>query len=156
MPGEEKGGGIDLDAYFAKQKLQEIEQKKVSDQMKKMDQKISKIGETLEQVVLGIDGVKAQEKKAALDFSPQQHWNAIKASQHGWEDMDNIFSDRFAEDPEFRKQALGKLSDEKVIEMLKNKELDGILTGVCKDEACRADLTTRVKQAQKTTVKKLL
>ncbi|MBA7530054.1 hypothetical protein ES705_22257 [subsurface metagenome] len=157
MPGEEKGGGtgIDLEGYFAKVKVRELEQKKINDQIEEMNKKISQMGQNIEKVVLGMDGM-GQGKETIQSFSPQQHWNAIKNSKFGLEDMDSIFSDRFAEKPEFRKQALGKLSDEKVIEMVKSKELDKVLTGVCKDEACRIDLTARVKEAQKGTAKKLL
>ncbi|MBA7496779.1 hypothetical protein ES702_07388 [subsurface metagenome] len=153
---EEEGGGkgIDLAGYFAKVKLRELEQKEINDKIQRMDKKMSEMGQNIEKVVLGMDGM-GKGKKSILDFSPQDHWNEIKKSTHGWEDMDSIFTDRFAGNPEFRKTALAKLSDEKVIEMLKSKELDGILNGVCKDEACRIDLATRVKEAQKTTAKKL-
>ena len=149
---EEKG--IDLDAYFAKVKLQEIEQKKFNDKIEAMNKKVTMMGANIEKVLLATDGM-GKGKKNILDFSPQEHWNEIKKSTHGFEDMDTIFSDRFATNQEFRKQALDALSDEKVVEMVKNKELDAILTGVCKDEACRTDLASRVKQAQKGTEKKL-
>lgn len=154
---EEEGGnkGIDLAGYFAKVKLRELEQKEINDKIEVMDKKISQMGENIEKVVLGMDGM-GEGKGTIQSFSPQEHWQEIKKSAHGWTDMDSIFSDRFAENPEFRKTALGKLSDDKVIEMVKNKELDGILTGVCKDEACRRDLASRVKKAEKGTEKKLL
>ena len=156
MAGEEKGGGtgIDLAGYFAKVKLRELEQKEINDKIELMDKKISTMGKNIEKVVLGMDGM--GEGKAIKSFSPQEHWDEIKKSIHGQEDMEIIFAGRFAKNPEFRKKALAELSDEKVIEMVKNKELDTILTGVCKDEVCRADLTARVKQAQKGTEKKLL
>lgn len=155
--GVEEKGGIDLEGYFAKQKLRDLEQKKINDQIEVMNKKISQMDQNVEKAVLALDGIaNAEGKKTILDFNPQQCWNRIEVSEHGWEDMDLKFAGRFAENPEFRKQALEQLSDEKVIEMVKNKELDSILTGVCKDEACRADLTTRVKEAQKTTGKKLL
>jgi len=153
---EEEGAskGIDLAGYFAKVKLRELEQKEINDKIEGMDRKISLMGENIEKVILGMDGM--GEGKGTKTFSAQEHWEEIKRSEHGWNDMDDIFSDRFAENAEFRKKALGRLSDEEVVKMQKNKELDGILTGVCKDEACRADLTARLKEAQKGTEKKLL
>ncbi|MBA7713765.1 hypothetical protein ES703_122775 [subsurface metagenome] len=155
MGVEEEGkGGIDLAGYFAKVKLRELEQKAINDKIEGMNDRIGEMGKDIQKVVLGMDGM-GKGKKNILDFSPQEHWNEIKKSTHGFEDMDTIFSDRFATNQEFRKQALDALSDEKVVEMVKNKELDAILTGVCKDEACRVDLASRVKQAQKGTEKKL-
>ena len=155
MPGEK--GGESLSGILALQELERRKEKEFNKKLEEMDKKIAQMGKGLDKVFLGIDGLgKAEGKKTVLDFSPQECWNRVKSSDHGWEDMDKIFTDRFAENPEFRKTALAKLSDEKIIEMEKNKELDGILTGVCKDEACRADLTARVKEAKKGTEKKLL
>ncbi|MQY59265.1 MAG: hypothetical protein GH144_06630 [Clostridia bacterium] len=151
MPGEENIAGI-----LAERELQRKKEEDFDNKLKEMDKKISQMGKNFDKVFLGLDGLgKAEGKKNILDFSPQEHWNEIKKSTHGFEDMDTIFSDRFATNQEFRKQALDALSDEKVVEMVKNKELDAILTGVCKDEACRTDLASRVKQAQKGTEKKL-
>ncbi|MBA7622588.1 hypothetical protein ES703_29966 [subsurface metagenome] len=151
MPGE------DIAGILAERELQRKKEEEFNKKLEQMDKKIAQMGKGLDKVFLSLDGLgKAEGKKSILDFSPQEHWNEIKKSTHGWEDMDSIFTDRFAGNPEFRKTALAKLSDEKVIQMVKSKELDAILTGVCKDEACRADLASRVKEAQKGSQKKLL
>lgn len=154
---EEEGGnkGIDLAGYFAKVKLRELEQKEINDKIEGMGKKISIMGQNLEKVALGLDG-REEGTKTIKSFSIQECWNRIRDSEHGWMDMDKIFSGRFAEDSGFRKKALAELSDDKVVEMVKNKELDGILTGVCKDKACRADLTARVREAERGKEKKLL
>jgi len=151
MPGEESISGL-----LAQQELQRKKEEEFDKKLAGMDKKISQMGKNFDKVFLGLDGLgKAEGKKTILDFSPQACWDRIKTSEHGWTDMDGVFSDRFAENPEFRKTALDKLSDEKVIEMVKKKEFDAILTGVCKDEACRTDLASRIKEAQKGKGKKL-
>ncbi|MBA7608886.1 hypothetical protein ES703_16070 [subsurface metagenome] len=150
-------GGENISGILAERELQRKKEEDFDNKLKEMDKKIAQMGKGLDKVLLGMDGIaNGQGKKTILDFSPQACWDRIKSSDNGLEDMDKIFADKFAKNPDFRKQALDELSDEKVVEMVKNKELDGILTGVCKDEACRVDLANRVKEAQKGTEKKLL
>ncbi len=155
--GLEEKGGAGISGILAERELQSLKDAEFNKKLEAMGQEISQMGKNVDKMFLGIKGLgEADGKTTILDFNIQQCWDRIKTSERGYEDMDKIFAGRFANNPEFRKQALDKLSDEKVIEMVKNKELDGILTGVCRDEACRADLTARVKQAQKGTDKKLL
>lgn len=105
-----------------------------------------------EEVAAGGEG----KEKTLDDFSAQEKYDSIKNAPLALADLDNIYVARFAENPEYRKLALGKLSPETFIQMAKNKEIDDKLTGMCQDEACRIDIVKRIKQVEKSTGKKLL
>lgn len=96
------------------------------------------------------------KEKTLDDFSAQEKYDSIKKAPVALADLDNIYVARFAENPEYRKSALGKLSPETFIEMAKNKEIDDKLTGMCQDEACRIDIVKRIKEVEKSTGRKLL
>lgn len=96
------------------------------------------------------------KEKTLDDFSAQDKYDSIKKAPLALADLDNIYVARFAENPEYRKLALEKLSPETFIEMAKNKEIDDKLTGMCQDEACRIDIVKRIKEVEKSTGKKLL
>lgn len=98
-----------------------------------------------------------EPKEKTLDeFSAQEKYDSIKTAPLALKDLDNIYAGRFAEDPEYRKQALKKLPAEVFVEMVKNKEIDDKLTGMCTDEACRIDIKKRIKEVEKSAGKKLL
>jgi len=98
-----------------------------------------------------------EAKEKSLDeYSAQEKYDSIKIASTALADLDNIYAGRFAEDPEYRKLALEKLSPETFVELVKNKEIDDKLTGMCQDEACRIDIAKRIKEVEKSTGKKLL
>ena len=98
-----------------------------------------------------------ESKEKTLDeYSAQEKYDSIKIAPTALADLDNIYVGRFAEDPEYRKLALEKLSPETFVELIKNKEIDDKLTGMCQDEACRIDIVKRIKEVEKSTGKKLL
>lgn len=98
-----------------------------------------------------------EAKQKTLDeFTAQEKYNSIRdGAPQAVQDLDNIYVDKFAENPEYRKLALEKLSPETFVELVKNKEIDDKLTGMCQDEACRIDIVKRLKEVEKSTGKKL-
>lgn len=95
------------------------------------------------------------KEKSLDDFPAQKKYESITKSADGIKDLDNIYVDKFAEDPEYRKLALEKLSPETFVELVKNKEIDDKLIGICQDEACRIDIVKKIKEVEKSTGKKL-
>lgn len=145
MPGEESISGL-----LAERELQRKKEEEFDKKLQKMDQKISQMGKGLDKIFLGIDGLgKAEGKKTILDFNIQECWDRIKTAEHGWEDMDEIFSDRFAKNPEFRKKALDNLSTQDFVDDVKAKKIEDKLTGMCTDEACRLDVEAKINEVRK-------
>ena len=150
------GGGENISGILAERELQRKKEEEFDKKLQEMDNKISQMGRNFDKVFLGIDGIaKAEGKKTILDFNIQQCWDRIKAAEHGWEDMDNIFSDRFAKNPDFRKKALDKLSIQDFVDDVKAKKIEDKLKGMCTDEACLLDVEAKIKEAKKGKEKKL-
>jgi len=96
------------------------------------------------------------EEKTLDKYSAQEKYDSIKNAPSALGDLDNIYADRFAEDPEYRKLALEKLSDDVFVELAKEKAIETKLTALCNDEVCRADVVGKIKEVEKSTGKKLL
>lgn len=98
-----------------------------------------------------------ESKEKTLDkFSAQEKYDSIKTAPSALADLDNIYAERFAEEPEYRKLALKNLSDEVFVELAKEKAIDSKLTALCKDEVCRTDVVAKIQEVEKSTGKKLL
>jgi len=142
----------------------EVEVLDAKEQLKGLQEKLKPFGQfctTVEECQAKIKELKetpAEEpKEKTLDeYSAQEKYDSIKTAPSALGDLDNIYAGRFAEDPEYRKLALEKLPSEVFIEMVKNKEIDDKLTGMCQDEACRIDIVKRIKEVEKSTGRKLL
>jgi len=89
-------------------------------------------------------------------FTAQEKYDSIKIAPTALSDLDNLYTERFAEDPEYRKQALEKLPDEVFVELAKDKAIETKLTALCNDEVCRTDVVAKIKKVEKSTGKKLL
>jgi len=96
------------------------------------------------------------EEKTLDKYSAQEKYDSIKNAPSALGDLDSIYVDRFAEDPEYRKLALEKLSDEVFVELAKEKAIETKLTALCNDEVCRTDVVAKIKEVEKSTGKKLL
>ncbi|MBA7496619.1 hypothetical protein ES702_07228 [subsurface metagenome] len=154
--GIEETGGGGISGILAERELQSKKEQELNKKLEEMDNKISQIGKNFETVFLGIKGLgQADGKKTILDFNIQQCWDRIKSAEHGYEDMDQIFSDRFAENSDFRAMALEKLSTEDFVNDIKAKKIEDKLKGMCTDEACILEVESKIKEARKGKGKKL-
>lgn len=98
-----------------------------------------------------------ESKEKTLDkFSAQEKYESIKTAPSALADLDAIYADRFASEPEYRKSALEKLSDDVFVELAKDKTIESKLTALCNDEVCRTEVVAKIKEVEKSTGKKLL
>jgi len=154
--GIEETGGRGINGILAERELRRKKEEEFNKKLEALDNKMSQMGKGIDKIFLGIDGIgTAEGKKTILDFNIQECWDRIKSSEHGIQDMDTLFSDRFAENPAFRKLALDKLSTEDFVNDVKAKKIEDKLKGMCTDEGCILDVETKIKEARKGKGRKL-
>lgn len=172
--------GSVVENFFAKEKEKQENariQSQVEPIIAPLKEEVGKIGETLQSLqkklepfgdyCTSIEECKtkiAKYEEKAKEIPPkeppkldgQELWETLKSNESWLQDIDNIYAEKFAKDPEYRKLAMEKLPKEAFVEMAKNKEIEDKLTGMCEDEICRIDVKSKIKEAEKKPEKKLL
>lgn len=134
------------------EKVKELCDAGILEACKVRDQKIKELEEKTKKTPT--DG--KSEEKTLDNFTAQEKFDSIKNSESALEDLDGLYADRFASDPEYRKLAFGKLSVETFVDDTKKKIIEDKLKGICQDETCRVDVEKMMKEAKKPGEKKLL
>lgn len=105
---------------------------------------------------LGATKVLEQRQEKLGKFHSQEKYDSIKDSPTAVADLDDLYTDKFANDPEYRKLAFSKLSVETFVDDAKKKVIEDKLIGMCQDKTCRVDVEKMMKEAKGPGEKKLL